>query len=65
VTHDPDPNTEELRIAQADTEQLEAVRADEADLAEDERTHERRSDKAGYLRERLEEQQAADAARDD
>jgi len=57
---DRDPTTEELRIEQAEREREESDTAEHAVLAEEERSARRRADKAGYLREKLEEQQAAD-----
>ncbi len=54
-----DPTTEELRIAQTDREAKERARADRADADESEQ-HERRADKAAYLREKLEERATAE-----
>ena len=54
-----DPTTEELRIAQTDREAKERTRADRAD-PEESQQHERRADKAGYLREKLEERATAE-----
>lgn len=51
-----DPTPEDLR----EKEETEAALAGEAELPEDELTHERRADKAAYLREKLEEQREAD-----
>ncbi|HEX8205512.1 MAG TPA: hypothetical protein VF587_05585 [Solirubrobacteraceae bacterium] len=50
------PSTEELRAVQADREQAERDRADHADDPTEELTHERRADRAAYLREKLDEQ---------
>jgi hypothetical protein len=58
----PDPTTQELKIAQIKRERDERVHADEADTEPGERTAIRRADKAAYLREKLEDQQAADDA---
>ncbi len=55
-----DPKTEELRIVQDERARTEARHAEEAELPAEERAAKRRSDKAAYLREKLEEQQAAD-----
>jgi hypothetical protein len=56
-----DPTTQELRIEQLQREATERERAD-ASIDEDEaEQHERRADKATYLREKLE--QRADAER--
>ena len=52
-----DPPTEELRVIQADREAAERERAREAETPAEERAHERRADKAAYLREKLDEQQ--------
>ncbi len=57
---DGDPKTEELRIAQVDIEREEGRQASEADLPAEQHAAERRADKAAYLREKLEDQQAAD-----
>ena len=54
-----DPITEELRIAQADREAKERDAADRAPAEESEH-HERRADKAAYLREKLEERVTAE-----
>jgi len=54
-----DPSTEELRALQSEKERAERERAD---LAQETgeipavRTHERRADRAAYLREKLDEQ---------
>jgi hypothetical protein len=57
---DDDPTTEELRAIQARRELEERDAAERADDEADERAHERRADKAAYLREKLEEQERAD-----
>jgi hypothetical protein len=49
----PDPETKELQIDQVQRELHERKRAEEADLPTEERAHERRADKHGYLREKL------------
>ena len=59
-----DPTTEELRVAQLKREQSEAELAQDAETAQDESAHERRADKAAYLREKVEQQQVADQERD-
>jgi hypothetical protein len=51
-----DPKTEEMRIVQAGRADDERRRADEAEEPEAVRAHERRADKAAYLREKLDEQ---------
>jgi YihY family inner membrane protein len=59
----PDPKTEELRLEQVEKEREEAARAKQADEEPETETHERRADRAGYLREKLEERaEAEDAA---
>ena len=57
---DQEPSTEELRIVQAQREAEETERAEQAELPTEEHAAIRRADKAGYLRKKLEEQQAAD-----
>jgi hypothetical protein len=53
----PDPEeTTRLREAQAQREQDERELASHAAEADERRMHERRSDNAAYLREKLEEQ---------
>ena len=57
---DDDPTTEELRAVQAHRETAERERAAESEDEREERTHERRADRARYLREKLDEQAEAD-----
>ncbi|HEY2653610.1 MAG TPA: hypothetical protein VGI50_16925 [Solirubrobacteraceae bacterium] len=52
---DPDPHTEELRLTQADRERAERRLADESPEEQETAQHERRADKARYLREKLEQ----------
>lgn len=52
MTGEPDPETQELKIRQADREKEERERPEEA--------NQRRADKAGYLREKLEERERAE-----
>jgi hypothetical protein len=54
------PSTEELRAVQADREDAERELADQAADPREERTHERRADRAAYLQEKLGEQADAD-----
>jgi hypothetical protein len=54
------PNTEELRLRQLDEERAELRELARAQGDADATTHQRRADKAGYLRQKLEEQQRAD-----
>jgi hypothetical protein len=51
----PDPKTEEMRLEQIQRDRAEREQADEALEPSEERTHERRSQRAAYLREKLEE----------
>jgi len=51
----PDPETEELQLEQVQRELRARKQAEEADLPTEERAHERRADKHGYLREKLAE----------
>ena len=56
----PDPTTEELHIEQLDRESVERQRAGEASEKADRNTHERRADRAAYLREKLGERAASE-----
>jgi len=54
-----DPSTEELRTVQAQRERDERERAEQAEQTGEipaVRAHERRADRAAYLREKLDEQ---------
>jgi hypothetical protein len=53
------PSTEELQLQQIQRERSERREAEDADLPEEERAHDRRADKASYLREKLAEQQVS------
>jgi hypothetical protein len=53
---DGDPTTEELRAVQAQREVAERELAERVPDPAEERTHERRAERAAYLREKLEEQ---------
>ena len=55
-----DLTTEELRVEQADREAEERERARAADSPDDTEQHERRAEKAQYLRRRLEERSNAE-----
>lgn len=57
---DDEPTTQRLRAVQADRVVSEAERAEDADAPEEERAHERRAEKAAYLRDKLDEQAAAE-----
>ena len=52
---DPDPTTEELRLEQLKRERGERDEAEQAPTEDDTAQHERRADKAAYLKEKLEE----------
>ena len=59
----PDPKTEELRLEQIERERKEHAQAANADEEPETEQHERRADRASYLREKLEERaEAEDAA---
>lgn len=63
-----DPTTQELRVEQFQREAAERERADTSIDEDEAEQHERRADKAGYLREKLEERAQAEreaAAGDD
>ena len=51
-----DPPTEELRAVQVDRERIEREAAAQAPDADEALAHERRADRAAYLRGKLEEQ---------
>ena len=53
---DDGPSTEELRALQAQREEAERELAERAGDPREERAHERRADRAAYLREKLDEQ---------
>jgi membrane protein len=59
----PDPETEELRLEQIQRERQEQRRAEQADEEPETEQHERRAERASYLREKLDERaEAEDAA---
>ena len=59
----PDPKTEELRLEQIERERHGAGSRRERGREPETDQHERRADRAGYLREKLEERaEAEDAA---
>ena len=62
-----DPTTEELRVAQIRRERDERADAGDATVDEEAEQHERRADKAAYLKEQLEKRAEAEreASRDD
>lgn len=58
-----DPQTEELRLRQAAREADEREEAEAAGSDEETEQHERRADKAAYLREKLEQRARAERER--
>lgn len=59
-----DPVTEELRLEQVARERAERQQVTRAVAPEEEDQHARRAEKAGYLREKLEERAEAERATD-
>ncbi len=57
---DDEQTTQELRIDQLEQERAERDRAERARSEDEADTHARRADKAGYLREKLEERERAE-----
>jgi hypothetical protein len=57
---DEDPTTEELRLSQLQREAGERRAADEGMTPDEAEQHARRADKAGYLREKLEQRARAE-----
>jgi hypothetical protein len=51
----PDPKTEELQVEQVQRELAERKQKDESSEPAEERTHERRAERAAYLRKKLDE----------
>jgi len=60
MVHPDDDETERLRQIQADRARIEDELANRSQDEEEQRIHERRSEKADYLREKLDEQQRSD-----
>ena len=56
---DDEPTTEQLRVAQSKRERAERERAS-SEPGEDTAKHERRADRASYLKEKLEERERAE-----
>jgi hypothetical protein len=56
----PDPETEELRVAEITREREERAQAREAELADEAHAHARRADKHAYLKEKLAERARAE-----
>jgi hypothetical protein len=52
--------TGEMRQSQADRAETEEQRADTSELPDEQRQHERRADKAGYLAEKLAERERSE-----
>jgi hypothetical protein len=61
---DPDPTTEELRLSQLQRARSERERADHGVTDDDAEQHERRAEKAEYLRDKLAERARAEAESD-
>jgi hypothetical protein len=64
VSAEEDPTTQELRLEQLQRETTEHDRAKESPEPDEAEQHERRSEKAGYLREKLEERAKAEREAD-
>lgn len=58
---DEDPQTGQMRAIQREREQAERQHAQDAPTEEDTQTHQRRADKAEYLKEKLRERGEAEA----
>lgn len=59
-----EPTTEELRLRQLAEQRAQLRGLEHAETEAEAETHLRRAEKAGYLREKLEEQQRADREAD-
>ncbi|HEX8101899.1 MAG TPA: hypothetical protein VF533_04765 [Solirubrobacteraceae bacterium] len=55
-----DPKTEELKVDQIAREREALARAEEAEAPEETEQHQRRAEKAAYLKEKLAERAAAE-----
>jgi hypothetical protein len=62
MSDDEAPTTQELRIEQIVRERTEREEAQRATTEADEHAHERRAEKAHYLKEKLDEQERSDQA---
>ncbi len=62
---DDEPTTEELRVAQLQEEHDEREREQRSDEGEEAKRHERRADKAAYLRKKLEQRAESEQDADD
>ena len=60
-----DPKTEELRLEQIRRERTEREQAGEADERAEERTHDRRAERAAYLKEKLDKRAESEERVDD
>ena len=58
---DEEPTTQELKAVQAERAADEQRRAGDAEQPDEARAHERRADKAAYLRDRLAEAERSEA----
>ena len=65
ATDDNDPTTRELRIEQAQREQTEEHLVEESASKNEALQHERRSERAAYLRKKLEERERAEREADE
>ena len=61
---EPDPTTEKLRVQQRDREEREREKAERSAQDDETAQHERRADKAAYLREKLEERERSEREAD-
>ncbi len=59
---DEDPTTQEMRLEMVERERTSRAAADDTPVPLEARQHERRSERAAYLREKLEERAAAERA---
>ena len=57
-----DPTTQELRLEQLQRERSERERAGSAPVEDEAEQHDRRADKASYLRQKLEQRAASERA---
>jgi hypothetical protein len=64
VSGEEDPTTEELRVEQLERELSERRQAEEGVTDDEAEQHARRADKAGYLREKLEQRARAEREAD-
>lgn len=55
-----DPKTEELRVEQVQRELAEREQAEDSSEPAEERTHDRRADRAAYLKKKLDERAKAE-----